>query len=177
MPGMRSLSDLERVAPALLPHRSATVRPIDWAALHTELGVAFPADYRDYVSRYPGVTFDDFMHVVTPDPGGESDYLAGVSETLEMMESFAEDDMTEGYRFHPDEGGLIPWGESNQGDIFFWRKNGPDPDRWPAVVYTANSDWWEHEGGMLSLLVGFIDGTVEHLGLPPQPGPNPTVTE
>jgi hypothetical protein len=30
---------------------------------------------------------------------------------------------------------------------------------------------------MLSLLVGLIDGTVEHLGLPPEPGPNPTVTE
>lgn len=41
---MLTLSDLERVAPALLPHRSATVRPIDWESLQAALGVALPTD-------------------------------------------------------------------------------------------------------------------------------------
>lgn len=172
---MLTLSDLERVAPALLPHRSATVRPLDWDLLQSTLGITFPADYREYADHYPDLTFDDFMHIVVADPGGENAFLGGVAETLEMMDSLAEDDMTHGYRFHPAEGGLLPWGESNQGDIFFWRKSGPDPDRWPAVVYTTNDDWWEHEGGMLALLVGLIDGSVAHKGLPPRPGPNPAV--
>lgn len=58
--------------------------------------------------------------------------------------------------------------------MFLWRKSGPDPDRWPAVVFTRNSDWWECEGGAVSLVVGLIDGSVGHWGLPSRPGPNRT---
>jgi hypothetical protein len=172
---MLTLGDLERVAPALLPHRSATARPVDWQLLRTNLGITFPADYREYVDHYPALSYDDFMMIVVPEPGNESGYLRGAFETLQMMARLAERDMTEDYTFHPHEGGLFPWGESNEGDLFFWRMNGPDPDRWPAVVHTSNGDWWEHEGGLVSLMVGLIDGSVEHRGLPPEPGPNPTV--
>jgi hypothetical protein len=172
---MLTPGDLERVAPALLPHRSATVRPVDWELVQTTLGIAFPTDYREYADRYPGLSIDDFMTILVPAPGNESGYLGGVAEILELMDGLAEDEMTEDYTFHPEQDGLFPWGTSNQGDHFFWRKNGPDPDRWPAVVYTANDDWWEHEGGLLALVVGLIDGSVEHKGLPPRPGPNPTV--
>jgi hypothetical protein len=139
------------------------------------LGFSFPADYQEYAGRYWALTFDDFIMIVAPKPGNESGYLRSMSETLEVMAGLAEDDLTESYAFHPAEHGLFPWGESERGDYFFWRKSGPDPDQWPAVVFTGNGDWWEHEGGMLSLLVGLIDGSVEHWGLPDLPGPNPTV--
>jgi len=172
---MLTLSDLERVAPALLPHRSDTVRPIDWEALHTALGVVLPADYRAFADRYPALSIDDVMILRVPEPGAESAYVSGVFSINEEMEGLAEDDMTEDYTFHPAEGGLICWGATDQGDYFFWRRNGPDPDRWPAVVFSSHVYWWEHEGGFLALLAGLIDGSVEHAGLPPEPGPNPTV--
>ncbi|MEU4426820.1 hypothetical protein AB0F81_39880 [Actinoplanes sp. NPDC024001] len=97
------------------------------------------------------------------------------AEELDMLESL-DDEMPDHYTFHPDPGGLLLWGASNEDDMFFWRKSSPDPDQWPAVVFTRSSDWWEHEGGALSLVAGLIDGSVEHWGLPPRPGPNPTVT-
>ncbi|GIF16464.1 SMI1/KNR4 family protein [Actinoplanes teichomyceticus] len=172
---MLTLEDLERVAPALLPHRSPVVHPVDWDSLQATLGITFPADYREYAGRYWGLSFDDFMTVLAPRPGDENGYVDAISEILELMVSLSEDDMTENYTFHPEPDGLFPWGASNRGDHFFWRKSGPDPDRWPAVVYTANGDWWEHDGGMLALLVGLIDGSVEHRGLPPRPGPNPSI--
>jgi hypothetical protein len=52
---MLTLSDLERVAAALLPHRSATVRAIDWESLHTALGATLPTDYREFAERYPSL--------------------------------------------------------------------------------------------------------------------------
>lgn len=171
-----TLNDLERVAPALLSHRSETPRPIAWALLHNLLGITFPADYIEYFSHYPPLLIDGFMTVLGPTPGREDGYVAAISEKLEMMRSLADDDMTEDYKFHPEADGLFPWGASNEGDMFFWRMNGRNPDDWSSVVYTSNGDWWEHSGGTLSLLVGLIDGSVEHRGLPPQPGRNPTVT-
>jgi hypothetical protein len=168
---MRSLSDLERVAPALLPHRSATVRPVDWAALHTELGVALPADYRAFADHYPPLWIDDALILRVPEPGAESAYVSGVFSLSEEVDGWSED-----YPVHPAEDGLICWGGTDTGDYFFWRRNGPDPGRWPAVVWTSRDLWWEHEGGFLSLLVGLIDGSVEHRGLTPQPGPNPSIT-
>lgn len=170
------LADLERVAPAFLPHRSETVRPIDWDLLHGRLGTVLPADYREYCSYYPPLTIDDFMNLLVVRPGREERWVEMQAEELDVVESLDDDDRPEHYTFHPDPGGLLLWGASNEGDMFFWRKSGPDPDQWPAVVFTRNRDWWEHEGGALSLVVGLIDGSVEHWGLPPQPGPNPTVT-
>ena len=172
---MLILGDLERVAPALLSHRSATVRPIDWEVLQTNLGAPLPADYRDFADRYPALWIDNVMILRVPDPGAESRFVSGVFSLSEEFADLAEDGMTEDYTFHPAEGGLICWGGTDTGDYFFWRKNGPDPDLWPAVVSSRRGYWWEHEGGFLALIVGLIDGSVEHDGLPPQPGRNPTI--
>jgi hypothetical protein len=170
-----TVADLERVAPALLAHRSATARPVDWDLVRDRLGTALPADYLAFCRHYGHLTIDDFLSILGPLPGNEEGYLRAVHEQLDLLRSLADDDMTEDYTFYPEAGGLFPWGASNEGDMFFWRMSGPDPDEWPAVVY-ANHDWWEHDGGMVALLVGLIDGSVKHSGLPPQPGPNPTVT-
>jgi hypothetical protein len=99
----------------LLPHRSQTVRPVDWELLRVSLGIRFPADYLEYAGRYWGLSFDDFMTILVPKPGMESSYVASVSETLELMVSLAEDDMAEDCRFHPEENGLFPWGTSDRG--------------------------------------------------------------
>jgi hypothetical protein len=112
-----------------------------------------------------------------PEPGKESQFVTGVATINDILADLAEDDEDVDYTFHPAEDGLIPWGSTNEGDFFFWRRNGPDPDRWPVVVYSSNLEWWEHEGGMVSLLVGLIDGSVEHRGLQASaPGPNPSVS-
>ncbi|MEU4625638.1 hypothetical protein AB0G04_37405 [Actinoplanes sp. NPDC023801] len=169
------LSDLERVAPAFLAHRSATVLPIDWELIGNHFGLTYPADYVAYRSHYTHLTIDDFMMITGPVPGQERGYIAGVEESLELVRDFAADDMTEGFQAYPEPGGVFPWGASNEGDMFFWRVNGPDPDAWTCVVSTRNGDWWEHDGGALSLVVGLIDGSVEHWGLPPQPRPDPPV--
>jgi hypothetical protein len=171
-----TLDDLERVAPALLAHRSATERSVDWNLVRDRLGIALPTDYLAFCRYYGHLTIDDFLAILGPLPGQEEGYVSATHEEMELMRSLADDDMTEGYTFYPEAGGLFPWGSSNQGDMFFWRMSGPDPDAWPAVVYTRNDDWWECSGGMLALLVGLIDGSIEHWGLPPQPGANPTVT-
>ena len=169
-----TLADLERVAPAFLPHRSEAVRPVDWDLIRNRLGIDYPADYREYASRYAPLLIDDFLVILGPTPGQEEGYIEATIEQLELVREYAADDETGNYTVHPEAGGLFPWGSSSEGDMFFWRTTGPDPDEWPVVVY-ANHDFWEHPGGALSLVVGLIDGSTEHRSLPPQPGPNPTV--
>jgi hypothetical protein len=173
--GMLTLDDLERVAPRLLPHRSATGRPVDWELLQNTLGFVYPSDYREYVDRYPTLVFDDFMVIPVPEPGNESVYLGGMLGQIELMVGLAEDGGMEDYTFHPEEGGLFPWGGSFEGDSFFWRMSGPDPDQWPALVYTSLGGWWEYDGGMLAMVVGSITGSIDHFVESPRPGPNPTV--
>ncbi len=51
-----TLDDLELVAPALLAHRTATVRPVDWDLVRGRLGIVFPADYRAFCRYYGHLT-------------------------------------------------------------------------------------------------------------------------
>lgn len=168
-----SVEDLERVAPALLAHRRDAEPPIDWALIEERLGFGLPSDYREFVRRYPSVDFDDFLTVGGPRPGAEDGFVRSVLENMELVRDLAEEDpeLEDGERPGP----AVMWGGSSSGDMFLWHVTGPEPDAWPALVFTRNSDWWEYTGGMLGLLAGLIDGSVECWGLPSKPGPNPTV--
>jgi hypothetical protein len=104
------------------------------------LGITFPADYVEYRGRYTHLLVDRFLTVTGPAPGDELAYVNGTVEHLQLVREMAADDMTEGYLPHPEVDGLFPWGESSEGDMFFWRVSGSDPNQWPSVVFTRNGD-------------------------------------
>jgi hypothetical protein len=114
---MLTLNDLERVAPGLLPHRSATVRAIDWESLQAALGATLPTDYREFAGRYPSLCLDESMILRVPDPGDESRFVSGTFSLGEEFADLAEDGMTEDYVFHPALGGLICWGGTDTGTV------------------------------------------------------------
>lgn len=45
-----------------------------------------------------------------------------------------EEDKTIGLPPFPAPGGLYPWADSAQGDMFLWRTEGPTPDHWTVTV-------------------------------------------
>lgn len=59
------------------------------------------------------------------------------------------------------------WGDSKEGDDFFWSVLGDDPDCWPVTIGSHNSAWWHYEGGMVQFLAELCDGTLDPWALPP----------
>jgi hypothetical protein len=119
---------------------------------------------------FPDFTMCDFMHRIAPSQGdGAGDYLVSIDSTLEILREWCADEDFFGNRPYvafPEPGGLLPWGESNEGDIFCWKTGDPDPDKWPVALGSRSSTWDEHEGGMLNYMVGLLRGDILPHGLP-----------
>ncbi|MFE7587064.1 SMI1/KNR4 family protein [Streptomyces gardneri] len=173
---MLKIDRLEQAVPALGLIKSAQPRTLNWAAVSAELGTGLPQDFMELAERYPAFIMADFLSLHLPDPGEEVGFVRGMKETFRSLAELHEEEMTEGYVPYPEPGGLIPWGDSAEGDNFYWH-TGPDgPDSWTVVVETRNGYWGTYDGTLTEYLTGLVTGTVEPDGLPPDfPGENPTV--
>ncbi|MFJ8660789.1 hypothetical protein [Streptomyces sp. NPDC093795] len=130
----------------------------------------------ELAEAYPAFSLSDFLSVHLPDPGREAEFADGVRESLRALASLSDDDMTEGYVPYPAAGGLIPWGDSAEGDTFYWHTVAEDPDAWTVVVETTNGYWATYDGTLTDYLTGLAAGAVEPDGLPSEfPGDNPSV--
>jgi len=63
--------------------------------------------------------------------------------------------------FHPEPGGLIPWGELPDGDACCWYPAGRDPATWPVVVCSAaGAGWQRYDLTTTALLCEWLAGRV-----------------
>ncbi|MDW6060293.1 SMI1/KNR4 family protein [Streptomyces sp. FXJ1.4098] len=163
-----AIAALERAVPGLAAHRRPEPVALDWAVLEEGLGTTLPADYKRLAEWYPNFVLGDFLLAGLPAPGQERYQLAGIRETLtEDLQDWWEHDMTAGLRLHPAPGGLLPWAESNQGDMFLWSTTGDGPQDWLVTVASHNGGWWHYAGGAVQFLAELCDGTLEPWELPP----------
>ncbi|WP_106436618.1 MULTISPECIES: SMI1/KNR4 family protein [Streptomyces] len=162
-----AIAALERAVPGLAAHRRPEPVALDWAVLEEGLGTALPADYKRLAEWYPNFVLGDFLLAGLPGPGQERHQLAGIRETLtEDLQDWWEHDMTAGLRLYPAPGGLLPWAESNQGDMFLWSTTGDGPQDWLVTVASHNGGWWHYAGGAVQFLAELCDGTLEPWELP-----------
>ncbi|MBM7089912.1 hypothetical protein G3I31_13850 [Streptomyces sp. SID9913] len=61
------------------------------------------------------------------------------------------------YPFHPDPGGLIPWGSDEHGNEYYFLAVEPDPDEWRIVVHSDCNGWFETAGTFCDFLVRCLD--------------------
>jgi hypothetical protein len=163
-----AIAALERAVPGLTAHRRPEPAALDWAVLEEGLGTALPADYKRLAEWYPTFLIGDFLLVAFPEPGQERYRLAGIRGTAsEILQDWWEDGMSIGLPPHPAPGGLLPWAESNQGDMFLWTTTGEGPGEWLVTVASRNGEWWHYAGGAVQFLAELCDGTLEPWGLPP----------
>lgn len=126
--------------------------------------------------HYSLLVLDEFLSVHIPDPGAEEEFISVAGEFLSDLDSLRAAGMSHGYAPHPADGGLFPWADSVEGDTWYWKTGGPDPDTWPVVVSGHNDDWFEVDVGLTAYLAGLVRGTIPPDGLPPDfPGRTPTV--
>jgi len=159
----------------LLPPPSGEVAGVPWRRSRPEIGVEFPADFREFADRYGGgsmVRESDGtaslsvygLYSGEPTWGGETGFRAFMANQVDdIYESFADtpDDFWDGpsYPVHPDPGGLLAWGDNQDGDVFFWLTEDPDPDRWPVVMLARGpAVMMRFESGMVEFLVSVLSG-------------------
>jgi hypothetical protein len=162
-----SLRALERAVPGLVGLRRPEPATLDWASLEGGLGTALPADLKLLAALYPTFALGDFLLVGLPEPGEEHHQLRGIRSSLEIVQAWWESGISTGLRPYPAPGGLLPWAESNEGDMLLWTTTGATPDDWPVTVASRNAGWWHYTGGAVQFLTEWLDGTLDPWALPP----------
>ncbi|MEO3752293.1 hypothetical protein [Streptomyces sp. B6B3] len=169
--GPTSPNPVERLTLALPALRHLEARQsasIDWDKVTGRLGTDLPGDFRAFADRFGAVVIDDFVRLTPPGPEDCEQFLRDVRSGLEILGDWSRRDMSRGYAAYPRAGGLLPWGDSLEGDMFFWDTSPGDPERWPTVIATRSDVWSVFEGGMCDFLTEWLNGDpLEMWGLPP----------
>lgn len=135
----------------------------DWADVESELRLTLPADYRDFVMTYGSGLLGNFIRVFNP--FATSEYLALVPSVERICGIRRELRATEGeeevpYAVYPESPGIIPWGNDENGNTFYWLTSG-SPGDWPTVVGEGRGRRWEEFGfTMTTFLAKALRGNV-----------------
>jgi len=128
---------LRRVDPPRAQHRS----PFSWADTERFLGTKLPTDYRDLIDdRGPGIVADVLVYGPGA-PEGNLDlvhWLQGIQRLVASLRQITCDHFPP--PFHPEAGGILPWGLLHGRQIVGWAMTSDDPDAWPVVVLTTEFD-------------------------------------
>ncbi|WP_406279552.1 SMI1/KNR4 family protein [Embleya sp. NBC_00896] len=167
------VDELESIIPALLPCRADLVASPDWPSIERDLGTALPHDYRCLADRYRStLRLDNFIGIALPRAGKEDLFVHNVRDQLANLAMFAEDGDAGGYSAFPVPDGLLPWGESIEGDTFYWHTAG-NPDEWSVVVNTSYDGWYPYPESAVGFLVRFFGRRAPVKGFPPNLPRNP----
>ncbi|MEV6587155.1 SMI1/KNR4 family protein [Streptomyces acidicola] len=83
---------------------------VDWVEVESRLGTALPSDYKRMVETFGEGAFDGFLDL-----------------NQEPWADLRED-------------GLLIWAGTEHEDLYCWKADGDDPDRWPVVVRSLDDD-------------------------------------
>ena len=136
--------------PAELPVSS------DWTAIENQIG-KLPTDYKHFLERFGSGTIDNFLWILNPFSRNKYGNLLTVMEpVLSALKELRDSGEDSPYPLHPESGGLLPFGKTDNGDALFWQTVG-EPDRWPIVVNAARDPTYEKfESDMTDFLAGIL---------------------
>jgi len=157
----------ERLLTLLPPpatHRRMTGDACTWAEVEAALGLALPPDFRTFCDRYGPGEIDQLMAVLVPVTVGQ--YLRDVDLVTSTVKYVYEEygDPDEPHQFYPTVPGLLPFGDTDGGEVFWWLADrGVAPEHWPVVVTPRHVTWASHTFGMCfsDFLVGVLLGDIE----------------
>lgn len=91
-----------------------------------------PSDYVDFIRTYGDGRVCDFLTVYNP--FSQSKPFSMARRSPSSLESFRRFKDRIPFDLFPTEGGLFPWGMSDDGDDFFWITRG-NPEDWTVCVH------------------------------------------
>lgn len=139
-PDLKSLSEL------VPPPASPVSADSGWQEVETKLGVELPSDYKAFVSIYGSGSLQSFVHIVNySDDRLSSEEL--ISVVFSQLESYMDAGKCEEFKAFPEEGGLLPFASTDDGNYLFWKTEGK-PQQWAVVAYDFTSGTIVHVPGM-----------------------------
>src|SRR5213080_939730 len=97
-----------------------------WGDVHNRIGEVLPEDYIQFIKRYGTGVIDGWLHVLNPFAANPHLNLLSSAwrflDALRTIKTEFPDSIPFPLYFEP--GGLLPWGNSIDGDIFCWRTAG-----------------------------------------------------
>jgi hypothetical protein len=151
------------VPPPAHPSEVGTLQ--QWQAVERQLGLVLPTDYREFIFSYGTGLFADFYRIYNP--FAVSAYTAFIPSVLrtcagarEIKGKFSD---RVPFPLFPDRPGLLPWGNDENGNDYFWLTEG-DPDTWKVLSDEVRGDGFQEYGcTMTEFLTGILLGKFDAL--------------
>jgi hypothetical protein len=120
-------------------------RKPNWQSVEDKLDLKLPTDYKSFATEYGTGLFANFIRVFNP--FDEDPYASLLENAKTICDMYREIKKAEGEKFlpfamYPDEGGLLPWGNDENGNFIFWLTKG-NPSKWPTVVAEGRGPLWQ----------------------------------
>jgi hypothetical protein len=135
---------IDKLTTVLPPPANPVENRGDWAAVEKGLGTPLPRDYKDYIATYGTGSINDFISPCNPFSSNKNLSLQReIREQLEGLRGTREKfpDLWPIPLF-PEEGGFLPWGKTDNGDVLHWVTEGA-PDEWTVAVTAARDPEFE----------------------------------
>jgi hypothetical protein len=135
---------------------------VDWRAVRRDLGCQLPTDFRDLIAVYGVGTIDECLMVLPPTNAEHESAIPSVGQMTPTPDKTAWLEHTKSdYPLWPDPGALLCGLRmvDINGDLtgaVYWRTVGPDPEKWPLVVWQRYRPFVEFELSMTGLLVKWL---------------------
>jgi hypothetical protein len=154
------MASLERLLSVLPPpaHPAEVSRRDDWKAVEAEMGTTLPDDHKEFIGTYGTGRIDGFLWVFNPFSENENLNLITAGKVRldalrELRDEFGEEVP---YKLFPEDGGLLPFAATDNGDVLYWKTSG-SPDDWTNVVNESRGpDYEEHQVGVVNFLYGIL---------------------
>ncbi len=159
-----AIEQLKKIVPP--PQRPFEVDSLEnWQEIEQKLGLVLPSDYRDFIFAYGSGLFAQFYRVYNPFASSEWTALEASIKRI----CNAEREIKRGfpdcvpYQIYPEEAGIVPWGNDENGNEYFWLTHGA-PDTWLVLSDEMRGEGFREYGcSMTEFLTRVLLGQIEAL--------------
>jgi hypothetical protein len=141
---------------------------MNWPSIDNN--VNFPADYIDFINRYGSGRIANFLLIFNPFSAKEElNFFDQFNFILEDFKYLVDSDSEYyRYRLYPEDGGLIPFGVTDNGDYIFWVVDPKeDSNLWKVAIVAARSPEVELlPWGMLKFIEKLVQGSAKPSSFP-----------
>jgi hypothetical protein len=137
----------------------------DWPRIQSELNLELPMDYKKFIDEYNTGRIADFIIIFSPfAKNANVNLLNQIHTQTGILQELHSSGEKIPYELFPKEGGILPFGITDNGDVFFWKTG---LNVWHVIVNEARSDEWEYfELSFLDFLEHFLLGKLKSKILP-----------
>jgi hypothetical protein len=153
------MNELDYLKQILPPPTAPLELPSDaiWAECESEL-IRMPTDFKEFLESYGTGAIDGFLWIFNP--ASKNPNLNLVLQVKRQLSALShllrEKAESRVYAVFPEDGGLLPFGITDNGDVLFWRTLG-SPENWSVVVGESRApEYNEYKRTMTGFLTSIL---------------------